>query len=139
MRRPLGGRRRHAARARAERGAVTAELALGLPLLLAVTALMVWLLAVGVGQVRAVDAARETARALARGDDRAGALAVGRRVAPDGARFAVRGAGGRVVVRVDAEVPAPAGLGRVLPGAMLTAEAVAVREEDADGVRRQAG
>lgn len=44
--------------ARSERGAVTAELALALPTLLAVTAALVWLLAVGVGQIRMVDAAR---------------------------------------------------------------------------------
>lgn len=130
MRRVLGGWRR--ARVREERGAVTAELALGLPLLLAVTALMVWLLAVGVGQVRAVDAARETARALARGDDRADALAVGRRVAPDGARFEVRRAGDRVVVRVTAQVSGPAGLGRTPPGPSLRAEAVALTEGSGD-------
>ena len=54
---------------RASAGAVTAELALGMPLLVALTAGLVWLLAVGAAQVRTVDAARETARALARGDD----------------------------------------------------------------------
>ena len=54
---------------RSERGAVTAELAMGLPLLVAVTIGLVWLLSVGAAQVRTVDAARETARAVARGDD----------------------------------------------------------------------
>ncbi|MFC6345462.1 TadE family protein, partial [Nocardioides hankookensis] len=46
---------------RDERGAATAELAMTLPLLLAVTIGLVWLLSVGAAQVRAVDAARETA------------------------------------------------------------------------------
>ena len=59
-------------RARAsERGAATAELAMVLPLLVAVAIGLVWLLSVGAAQVRAVDAARETARALARGDGEA--------------------------------------------------------------------
>ncbi len=114
---------------RGERGAVTAELALALPLLLAITVLMVWLLAAGAGQVRAVDAARETARALARGDDRSAALAVGRRVAPDGATVDVRREPGRVVVRVRAAVPGPGGLLRLLPDVALSAEAVAIDEE----------
>lgn len=116
---------------RDQRGAVTAELALGLPLLLGVTVVMVWLLALAAGQVRAVDGARETARALARGDDPAEALAVGRRVAPAGARFAVARGGGRVVVRVTAEVAGPGGLGGVLPDVTLAAEAVAVQEQGA--------
>ena len=51
---------------RDDRGAVTAELALGTPLLVAVTVVLAWLLAVGVAQVRVQDAARETARAAAR-------------------------------------------------------------------------
>ena len=58
---------------RDERGAVTAELALGLPVLLAVTAALAWMLAVGVAQVRVVDSAREAARMLARGDNLASA------------------------------------------------------------------
>ena len=46
-----------------ERGAVTAEVAMGVSLLCAVTVGLVWLLAVGAAQVRTVDAARDTARA----------------------------------------------------------------------------
>ncbi len=47
---------------------VTAELAMAVPLLLAVTLGMVWLLTLGTAQVRMVDATREAARAVARGD-----------------------------------------------------------------------
>ena len=50
---------------RGERGAVTAELAMALPLLVAVTVGLVWLLAIGAAQLRVVDGARETARAVA--------------------------------------------------------------------------
>ena len=50
-------------RARCERGAATAELALGIPLLVALTAGLVWMLALGAAQVRVIDASREAARA----------------------------------------------------------------------------
>ena len=54
---------------RDERGAATAELVMVIPLLVAVTIGLVWLLSVGAAQIQVVDAARETARAVARGDD----------------------------------------------------------------------
>ncbi len=114
---------------RGERGAVTAELAVALPVLLAVTAGLAWLLAVAIGQVRTVDAARETARALARGDDESAALALGRRVAPDGVTLTVRHEGGRVVVRASGRMAGPGGLFAAIPGARLDAEAVALAED----------
>ncbi|WP_082606081.1 TadE family type IV pilus minor pilin [Nocardioides sp. Root190] len=112
-----------------QRGAVTAELALALPTLLAVTAGLTWFLAVAVGQVRTVDAARETARALARGDDEAAAVALGQRVAPEGVRLSVVRADGRVVVTARGRMAGPGGLLDALPGAELEAEAVAIAEE----------
>ncbi|WP_377325512.1 TadE family type IV pilus minor pilin [Pimelobacter simplex] len=112
-----------------QRGAVTAELALALPTLLLVTAGLVWLLAVAVGQIRTVDAARETARALARGDDSALALALGRQVAPDGVRLSVSQDGDRIVVTARGRIAGPGGLFRSLPGAELRAEAIAAAEE----------
>ena len=117
-------------RARDERGAATAELAMVLPLLVAVALGLVWLLAVGAAQVRCVDAARETARALARGDDQASALARGRQVAPEGSRIAISRGGGEVRVTVDGRVEGPAGLFTRLPSPRLHAEAVALDEED---------
>ncbi len=120
---------------RDQRGAVTAELAVGLPLLLAITAGLVWLLAVGIGQVRTVDAARETARALARGDDPGEARALGERIAPDGVQISVAREGDRVVVRARGRVKGPGGLFRALPGAVLDAEAVAVAEESGEATR----
>ncbi len=118
------------ARARGERGAVTAELAMGLPLLLALTVGLAWLLGVGTAQVRAVDAARESARAIARGDTEAEAVAVGRAVAPASAEISVGRDAGRVLVRVRATVPAPGGLFDAMPDAKVSAEAVALVEED---------
>lgn len=119
------GRRRGAD----ERGAVTAELAMALPLLLALTVGLVWLLSVGAAQVRAVDAARETARALARGDDPAAAVAAGERVVPEGGRVSVTTTGGEVVASASAEVDGPGGLFSVLPSVTVRAEAVALAEE----------
>ena len=108
---------------------------MALPLLLAVTAALVWLVAVAVAQVRTVDAARETARALARGDDTASARGVGERVAPDGVRIDVQRDGDRIVVRASGRLTGPGGLFGTLPGARLEAEAVAIAEQDPDSSR----
>ena len=114
-----------------ERGAVTAELALVLPVLMAVTVGLVWLLAVGAAQVRAVDAARETARAVARGDDQGAAVALGRRVAPPGSTVTVSRSGAEVRVTVTAAVAGPGGLFSHLPAPTVRAEAVAAQEQPA--------
>jgi Flp pilus assembly protein TadG len=114
---------------RTERGAATAELAMVLPLLVAVAIALVWLLSVGTAQVRAVDAARETARALARGDDEAEALDRGRTVAPDGSTIAVTHADGEVHVTVTGRVRGPGGLLAHVPSPRLRAEAVAAEEQ----------
>lgn len=117
-----------AERRRDQRGAVTAEAAMVTPVLVLVAVTLCWLTALGVTQVRAVDAARETARALARGDDRVTALALGDQVAPEGARITVDEGDGLVRVTVEARVRPPGGL-FVLPGFDARATAVAAREE----------
>lgn len=83
---------------------MTAELALGLPLLLALTAGLVWMLAVGAAQVRVIDVSREAARAVARGYDQAAATAVATRIAPEGARVLVSQADGQVLVVPSARI-----------------------------------
>lgn len=113
---------------RGEDGAATAELAMVLPLLVAITVGLVWLLAVGAAQVRAVDAAREAARALARGDSVTDAVASGERVAPAGSRVSVHDDGGRVTAVVVGRVDGPGGLFARLPGATVSAQAVTVVE-----------
>lgn len=113
---------------RDQRGAVTAELALGIPLLLAVVVALVWLLAVGAGQVRVVDAAREAARSLARGDDPASAVARAEEVAGDQATVTVVSTGPEVRVLVTRRLDGPGGLLDALPGARLSHEAVAASE-----------
>ncbi len=111
-----------------QRGAVTAELALGIPLLLAVVVALVWLLAVGAGQVRVVDAAREAARSLARGDDASVAVARAEEVAGERATVTVVSAGPEVRVLVTRRLDGPGGLLDALPGATLSHEAVATAE-----------
>ena len=101
-----------------------------LPLLMAVTIGLVWLLSVGAAQVRAVDAARETARAVARGDAAGPAVARGKRVAPPGSSVSVRDDGDEVTVTVTRRMPGPGGLFD-LPFARISAEAVAASEETA--------
>jgi hypothetical protein len=111
-----------------ETGAVTAEAAMVLPLLVAFAMGLVWVFAVAVAQVRLVDGARETARAAARGDGEAAAVAKGRQVAPSGARFHLSRVGDQVRVSVSAEVRGPGGLFAHVPGLRLTAAAVAAEE-----------
>jgi Flp pilus assembly protein TadG len=112
-----------------QRGAVTAELAMAVPLLLAVTLGLVWLLALATAQVRMVDATREAARAAARGDSTAEALDRGRQVAPAGAAITVTTLDDRVVVSGSVTVDGVGGLFDAWPSVEVTAEAVAARED----------
>ncbi len=116
-------------RRRDESGAVTAETAVVLPVLVLLGLVLASLVALGVSQVRVIDAAREAARAFARGDDRAAAVDLGRRVAPDGAEFEVTTEDGRVRVVVTAEIEGPGGLLGMVPGLRAHAEAVALLEQ----------
>lgn len=116
---------------RDERGAATAELAMVLPILVAVTIGLVWLLSVAAAQIRVVDAARETARAAARGDADGEAVQRGREVAPAGASVTVSHGGGEVRAVASGEVRGPGGLFGFLPGVTVHAEAVAAAEEEA--------
>ena len=125
----MPGRAGAPARRRRERGAVTAETVLVLPLLVAVTLGLVWLVSLAGTHVRVIDAAREVARAAARDEPAAAAVALGRRVAPDGAQISVRDDGSVVVVDVTATVRAPEGLLGFLPPVQVRTEAVAAKEQ----------
>lgn len=115
-------------RRRTQCGAVTAETALALPLVVVFTVAMAWLVSLGVTQVRVLDAARETARAAARSEDRAQATSWGRRVAPEGSTISVRRADGAVVVRVSSQVAGPGGIFGRWARVDVAAEAVAAEE-----------
>jgi len=105
----------------------TAEFACAIPALLVVFVLALSAIATVTDQVRCVDAARATARALARGDGDAAALAVGRRLAPSQASFAVIRSDGEVSVVVRG-VPSP-GLRWMGSRASPTGRAVAALED----------
>jgi Flp pilus assembly protein TadG len=107
---------------------VTAELALGIPLLVAVSLATAWSLTVVVAQVRVVDAAREAARALARGDPALEASELARRVAPAGAAVVVTDQGDEVIVTVRVRLDPPGGGLLDLAGVTVRAEAVALAE-----------
>ncbi|MGL5824175.1 MAG: TadE family type IV pilus minor pilin [Nocardioides sp.] len=116
-----------------DRGAVTAETVLALPILLAVTVGLIWLLAVGAGQIRTIDAARETARALARGDQPSDAMALGVRVAPVGARLRVSHSVTQVRVVATSRIEGPGGLFDFLPAVRVQASSVALVEDASPG------
>ena len=115
-------------RTRGDRGSVTAEAALVLPVLLVVLAAAVGVLACVAAQLQCVDAARVAARQAARGEAPAEVLEAGRRVAPAGARFSLRSDGDTVEVVVSAELRPFDGALSGLPSAAVRARAVAPLE-----------
>ncbi len=125
-------------RGRDERGMVTAETAVAMPLLVVVTLAMVWLVTVGVAQMKVTDAAREGARALARGEspDRAAELA---RTAAPGAEVSLAEGDGTVVVTVRQRVTPPGGVLDALGAATVRSEATALAEGSAEGPAEGAG
>lgn len=112
---------------RDERGAVTAELALALPLLLSLTWGLVWLLSLGEAQLRVTDAAREAARAAARGDAVSSCVARAQQVAP-GSTVVVTARDGEVEATVTGSASGPGGLLGFLPAVTLHAEATSAAE-----------
>jgi hypothetical protein len=89
---------------------------------------LVWLLAVGAAQVRVVDAAREGARALARGDEEGLAFIRASEVAGPGSRATATYDEGSVTVTVERTMSGPGGLFDAWPDVGLRAEAVAAME-----------
>jgi hypothetical protein len=89
-----------------------------------------WGLAAAVAKVKSVDAARVSARALARGEPIDAALAAGRAAAPAGAAVSWVRIGDLVRVQVKAEVGFSGRLLRALPAIAVGADATAAVEED---------
>ncbi|MFI6057584.1 TadE family type IV pilus minor pilin [Streptomyces sp. NPDC051286] len=107
-----------------DRGAVTAEAAMVIPVLMLFALALLWALMAAAAQIRCVDAARAGARAAARSEPEAQVLAVTRSVAPDRARVEVERAGELWRVRVAAPTPGPGALALT-----LRADAVAMAED----------
>lgn len=105
-----------------EGGAATVEAAFAIAALVVVLVLCAAGITAVSAQIRCVDAAREAARLLARGDP-GNATAAARRIAPDGAALDWRRDGPFVVARVSSGTA-------LLPGLSISAEAMSVAEGD---------
>jgi Flp pilus assembly protein TadG len=110
-------------RAGSDDGMVTAELAAGLPVLVLLLAFAISVVGVGGADLRVTDAAREAARAAARGD-RAAGVRLAHEAAP-GAAVAITESGDSVtvVVRLPHHLLVP-----WLPAVTVTGRAVAALE-----------
>jgi len=95
-------------RGHGQSGMVTAETAVLAPVLALCLALGVWIISLAHLQVRLIDASRDTARLVARGETPAEAVREIRGTLPDDVRFQVRRTGGGyVTVRVVGRSRAP--------------------------------
>lgn len=74
---------------RGEAGMVTAETAVVLPVIVAVAVVLGWMVLVAATHLQVVDASREAARLIARGEDERTALASAGDLAPEGTTFTV--------------------------------------------------
>lgn len=115
-------------RARSERGMVTAEMAVLAPFGFTFGLLLLWIVSLGYTQVQLVDAAREAARLVARGESVAAASDVARRHAPPGAHVVVATADGLVTVTVSATSQFPVPVLRHVGGREMEASAVSADE-----------
>ncbi|GAA1902758.1 TadE family type IV pilus minor pilin [Lapillicoccus jejuensis] len=88
--------------ARRDGGMVTAELAVALPAVVLVLAVLLGALSVGADQVRCVDASSAAARSLARGEPTGRAVGLARSLGPHGAAVAPAVGADLVTVRVSA-------------------------------------
>ena len=113
---------------RREAGYVTAETAMVLPVLALLLAVALWSIAVAAAELRCIDAARDGARALARGESDAVATEVARTAAPAGAQVDVRRDGDRIVVVVSVRVGVGSGPLAAIPAPTVSATATTVAE-----------
>ena len=88
---------------RNDRGMVTAELAMLIPFGLAFCFLLLWIVSLGMTQVRLVDASREAARMLARGDPPAEVKRAALEHAPAGSALRFTTTGGFITVTATAK------------------------------------
>ncbi|TCO47600.1 TadE-like protein [Kribbella antiqua] len=120
-------------RKRLERGAVIAEVAIVLPVLLSVVFLGVWWIGIIMVNIQCIDAARDVARAAARGETPEAAREIGRRAAPDNATIEIRQSGPDIHVTVTATPHTNAPLLTALPAPTLKAEATLQTEPTQGG------
>ena len=114
----------------ADRGVVTAEIAVALPALVIVVLAAITAVSAMTAQLRCFDAAREGARAAARGEAPAAVHDIATRVAPQRATVTVVPAGDRISVAVSTTVRLLAGRG---PAIRVAGRAVAAAEPGVPG------
>lgn len=107
-----------------DRGAVTAEAAMAIPVLVIFALALMWALMAASAQIRCVDAARAGARAAARSEPEAQVRDTALSAAPDRARVEVERAGELWRVTVVAPAPGPGPL-----AVTLSSEAAAAAED----------
>lgn len=83
-----------------ERGSVTAETAIVLPVVVVLLAVATWVIGLVVTHIRCLDAARDVARAVARGEPAEEARRIGLRSAPAGSAIELRRSGDDVTAAV---------------------------------------
>jgi TadE-like protein len=116
-----------------EDGSVTAETAVVTPVVAAFALCLCWLVSLGIAQVQLVDAARDGAREVARGERVSDVEARVHRSAP-GAHTTIVREDELVSVSVVADVESPPWLLVPLPTVTLRAESSVLSEEDADAL-----
>lgn len=107
---------------------VTAELAVIVPFGVAFAFLLLWVVSLGITQVRIVDCSREAARMIARGDPVDAAVNAARHAAPQGAKVKARTDDGYVTVTVSAKSAAPIPFFSGVGARTMSATAVAADE-----------
>ena len=112
---------------------VTAEAAVVLPLVALAALALVWLLTIGIADVWVIDAARDAARSLAKGDTAAGAVRAARRTAGEDASVRIQRRDGLVSVTVTRRVSAPGWLLVPLPSVTVHADSTVAVEGDGGG------
>jgi hypothetical protein len=104
-----------------------------LPVFALLLAVGLWAIAVGGSQVRCIDAARDAARAVARGESDSAAVTAARLAAPPGAQVTVTHEGQTVVVGVSARIGLGKGALASIPAPTVTASATAQLEPSSAG------
>ncbi|MCC3652603.1 pilus assembly protein [Streptomyces sp. S07_1.15] len=123
-----------------DRGYVTAEAAVALPVLALFAMILIWGQMAASAHIRCVDAARAGARAAARSEPREAALAAARAAAPRGAEIGLRRGDGLVRVTVAVRAPGPGPLGlRLRSEAVASDESVAGPPEETETGRSGTG
>lgn len=108
---------------------VTAELMTVAPLAVAFVFMLLWIVSLGLTQVRVADAARESARMLARGESIAAARTAAGQFSPKGATIHVATADGAVSVTIRARSRMPLPFFSGIGSRTMESTSVAMREE----------